>query len=374
MSTNIFTPGYILKHPNDFIGPQIASVIIQGVQLGVIGNQVMRYLSTWRSGGKKEPAFVKWTVIVTLVIMMRRLTVLLEIILLDRFQTCLNFRRIYIMTVYEFGNWMGLTAAPVQAFFIRRCWVVFGKKPYILFPLIAFLIGNIVTLILTIHYLFTFNRVAFIINPPKHLPYFCKSYNEIFVRIVGLTSEPVVLFYAFAACLDVCVTSIMMFYLTRARSQALSRTTNAMIRRLMFSIWEAALPPAVCATVAMVVYLTRNSHDYWIVFLQGILGKLYVISLFAVLNARSKIKANTFETGIITKDVPGTITTTDVSSGDTNKVDKKKNSILSSIRFARTRSTAPDVKITMMTEIDSEKEMSTDDSTRDSSTKGADAV
>lgn len=70
MSTNIFTPGYILKHPNDFLGPQIASVIIQGVELGVIGNQAIRYFSSIYYGGKRESAYVKWTVFVTLVIMM----------------------------------------------------------------------------------------------------------------------------------------------------------------------------------------------------------------------------------------------------------------------------------------------------------------
>jgi len=140
-----------------------------------------------------------------------------------------------------------------------------GKRWYILVPLVAFLIGNLVTLILTIHYVFTFNRIKLLLDPPKHLPYFF------------------VLFYAFAACLDVCVTTIMIVYLIRARKRGLSRTTNEMIKRLMISIWEAALPPAVCAVIAMIVYLTRSSHDFWTVFLQGILGKLYVISLFVVL-------------------------------------------------------------------------------------------
>lgn len=69
-------------------------------------------------------------------------------------------------------------------------------------------------------------------------------------------------------------------------------------------LWEAALPPCICAIAACAVYVTmvrvgtihscqaialltrwcmQRSENLWDVFLQSIIGKLYVISLFVIL-------------------------------------------------------------------------------------------
>lgn len=55
-------------------------------------------------------------------------------------------------------------------------------------------------------------------------------------------------------------------------------------------LWEAALPPCLCAIAACVVYITMRSENLWDVFLQSIIGKLYVISLFVILNGRHDLK------------------------------------------------------------------------------------
>lgn len=82
------------------------------------------------------------------------------------------------------------------------------------------------------------------------------------------------------------------------------------MRKLLILIWEAAVPPCVCAILTVVTYLTLvspepppNLHlnnpiflpllmdylmnqvneNYWDLMFQAILGKLYVISLFVTL-------------------------------------------------------------------------------------------
>ena len=47
-------------------------------------------------------------------------------------------------------------------------------------------------------------------------------------------------------------------------------------------IWEAALPPCVCAIVALITYLTVVD-SFWSLLFQTVLGELYVISLFVSL-------------------------------------------------------------------------------------------
>ena len=71
-------------------------------------------------------------------------------------------------------------------------------------------------------------------------------------------------------------------------------------------IWEAALPPCVCAILTVVTYLTlvqslsytfdnpfelwclQVDDNYWDLTFQAILGKLYVISLFVTLYDASR--------------------------------------------------------------------------------------
>ncbi len=69
MSLANFTPGYVMKHPDDFLGPVIASVIIQAIELGIVVNQALRFFSRI-AAGKKESLYVKATLVVTLAVML----------------------------------------------------------------------------------------------------------------------------------------------------------------------------------------------------------------------------------------------------------------------------------------------------------------
>jgi len=96
--------------------------------------------------------------------------------------------------------------------------------------------------------------------------------------------------FVLTAALDVILTSLMLFVLLRARSQVVSRRLHMIIGRLHTMLWEAALPPCICAIAACVVYSDMSLENLWDMFLQSILGKLYVISLFTILNGRADLK------------------------------------------------------------------------------------
>ncbi|KLO13106.1 hypothetical protein SCHPADRAFT_383380 [Schizopora paradoxa] len=269
MSVANFTPGYVMKHPDDFLGPIVAGAIIQAIELGIIVNQALQFFSRI-AAGKKESRYVVATAIITLMIMM--------------LQTSLIFSNLYRVVVKNFGNWvtvinvnwmfkvdpllMGLMAAPVQAFYVRRCWLVVGKKWFVLLPLSCLLGGAVISLLCVTGYVFTMSQAKIILHPDQKLP----SYF--------------ILFYVFSVSLDLSVTGIMLWYMLQAKAVAISKRTIEILRRLTFTMWEAVIPPSICAIIAMCLFLTRGENDFWEVFVQGGIGKLYIISFFTVLNGR----------------------------------------------------------------------------------------
>jgi hypothetical protein len=55
------------------------------------------------------------------------------------------------------------------------------------------------------------------------------------------------------------------------------------LARLSVIIWEAVLPPSICALVTVITYLTVVNVGMWPLMFQSILSPLYVISLFVTL-------------------------------------------------------------------------------------------
>ena len=53
-----------------------------------------------------------------------------------------------------------------------------------------------------------------------------------------------------------------------------------MLTSLIFIIWEAALPPTICAIIALITYVTMYQTSYWDLFFFCLLGQQYVIALF----------------------------------------------------------------------------------------------
>ncbi|OCB89639.1 hypothetical protein A7U60_g3115 [Sanghuangporus baumii] len=136
-------------------------------------------------------------------------------------------------------------------------------------PLVSVLLANVVmNVYITIHIFYISSTTQLLDGPPD-------SYITAFVL---------------TAVLDIMITALMMWFLLRVKSQVISRHLARVIVRLHRMVWEAAVPPCACAIVACAVYITMSQDNLWDVFLQSILGKLYVISLFVILNGRADLK------------------------------------------------------------------------------------
>jgi len=80
---------------------------------------------------------------------------------------------------------------------------------------------------------------------------------------------------------------VVLRFLIRSRASIYTRRFRKVLSQLITITWESAVPPCGCAIAALIVCVRNGPFvSYWAVFLQVILGKLYLISLFATLMER----------------------------------------------------------------------------------------
>ncbi|KAK7676223.1 hypothetical protein QCA50_020802 [Cerrena zonata] len=268
------------EHPAYYIGPNVVGIMIQALEMGFILNQFFTFWSRSDRG---------YTVIRCIVIFVTLVAIL---------QTSLAFYNLWRAHVIHFGDWVAATsfiwidklspimtvsmAAPVQAFLIWRCWTLTRKSWITLVPLSMILLASAISSIIVTVETFEVNFVALVEDIDK-LP---KIKPDV-TFILALTSS---------AVLDVIVTSILLIYLSRAKANVYSSRFRRVMRKLVIMVWEAAVPPCVCAILAVVTYLTLVNKNYWDLMFQAILGKLYVISLFVTLNGRAALAMENADT------------------------------------------------------------------------------
>jgi len=206
------------------------------------------------------------------------------------FQTGMTFAAWWKIFVVDFGNWntaavpewpqkihTSLTtflAAPVQLFLTWRCWHLMKRRWFIATPLILLIIGTIITTIYVIVILF---RIQF------------ASQETIAVELTTFyTCFAVCL--AFSAAIDISVTGILLVFLIQSRSRVYTRKFRKVLSQLISITWESAVPPCACALASFVACIHGAPFvSYWSVMLQTVLGKLYVISLFVILETRAHL-------------------------------------------------------------------------------------
>jgi len=273
MSWEAFLPANVAQHPSNFLGPNIAGTVIQALETGIILNQFVRFWS--RAGDERR--------VIQIMVIFLIATAL--------FQTAIAFYNTWRVVVFNFGDWItvvnlqwpdriqptlnALMSAPVQIFFIWRCWTALHRRLVILIGLGMLLSASIIMfIVITVD---VFNYKTSNINPERliHLAFPPRNYITAFVL---------------SAVLDIAITILMLCILIRAKSQVVTRRFDKILGQLLIMLWEAALPPAACAIATCVVYITMSLDNLWDIFLQSILGKLYVISLFVTLNGRADLK------------------------------------------------------------------------------------
>ncbi|KAI0761471.1 hypothetical protein BD413DRAFT_485951 [Trametes elegans] len=262
-------------HPGRYLGPQFVSLTLEAIQTGILINQSLTF---W------ERAERELNVVRTLVSFVTIVAFL---------QTSLRFYTSWRTFVERFGDWISsvlfiwadkiqstttvLMATPVQAFLIWRCWTLFNRNLPVLVLLVTLLLAQLVaSVVVTVQ---TFH-VTFGVVP------------EAEVEAGPLPKVPVchISFSIVGAILDILVTGILLTFLARSKQNVMSSRFRRILRRLTVLIWEAALPPCVCAVMTVLIYISLVDVDYWDLTFQAILGKLYVISLFVTLNGRAELQ------------------------------------------------------------------------------------
>ncbi|KAH9060675.1 hypothetical protein EDB87DRAFT_1831310 [Lactarius vividus] len=101
----------------------------------------------------------------------------------------------------------------------------------------------------------------------------------------------------------------VLHYLTRTMRQVYTPHTRRRISRLVNIVWQSALPPTLCAVCLSALYIQyatspQKRLQLWMPVIQQMIGKLYVLSLFYIINARPLRPDERLTTIISTLTVP----------------------------------------------------------------------
>jgi len=170
-------------------------------------------------------------------------------------------------------------SVPVQALMIRRCYYLVGKKLSIVTPLVLLLVATIVTSLWSMVLII---RFVTSINAKDPSPS---------IESTGMASWLYLISILLPSALDLTLTGILLYYLTQTMKHVYSPHTRKRISRLTNIVWQSALPPTLCTICLCVVCVQFSAAhqvdlEYWPKVIQAMIGKLYVLSLFYMINAQ----------------------------------------------------------------------------------------
>ncbi|KAI0269529.1 hypothetical protein BGY98DRAFT_1190320 [Russula aff. rugulosa BPL654] len=274
-----------------YLGPNALSVFISAIETGVIIVLFARFFVR-----KRERLTIQLLVyFVTFVAL---------------FQMGATFATWWRISVEDVGNWAAVSdlqwpdkihftlssfiAAPVQLFYIWRCWhVSLNRRPYIAFILVLLVIGSVGTevFVMVLMCLVDWHSV------PVHLLgvhayYTCSMLSVAFSvgKVLLIAMKMNLSDDQTMGCLvtDFAVTGILLVFLIRSRSDVHTRQFRHTLFRLIHITWETAVPPFTCAIATLIAgALSAPVISSWGLMLQTVLGKLYLISLFVTLEGRA---------------------------------------------------------------------------------------
>jgi len=168
-------------------------------------------------------------------------------------------------------------SVPAQALMIRRCYYLVGKNLFIITPLVLLWVA---TIVISLWSTVSIIQLTNSIHQAKH-PSLPIGISWLYLTSILLPSV-----------LDLSLTGISLLYLTRTMKQVYAPRTRKRISRLANVVWRSALLPTLCTICLCVVYVQfRAAHQenlkYWPKVIQAAIGKLYVLSLFYLINAQT---------------------------------------------------------------------------------------
>lgn len=256
------------------LGPGLVGILIQGIETGLVFAQFSRWFSRPDRGGS--------TVLSAVVIF---------VTVVGLAQTGLCFASAWCKYVQRFGmalhpDWEDIVQSfptyvisfPVQTLMIVRCYWLGGKNMFIIMPLVLLLVASVAmaswSVFIVIHYLTTFAEEDWIRLP----------------QTVGIV-WPYMTSLLLPSVLDLALTGILLHYLTRAMKRVYSPHKRKSVSRLVNVVWQSALPPTLCAICTFVLYFlftgtSQMAVQFWFPVVQAMIGKLYILSLFYMINTQ----------------------------------------------------------------------------------------
>ncbi|KAF8238755.1 hypothetical protein L208DRAFT_1354514 [Tricholoma matsutake] len=253
-------------------GAILLSGFLQFFLLGIVEMQAIAYWADYRDDSRRKRMFIA--------------TVMFFCLL----QTMLEGYKVWRTTIFQKRwttsaiQWLdlflnGLLSFLCEGFYVRRCWKMTNRSPWVLFPLS----GLLLTIIVANIYLAIAMAVAF---------------HSLGGAVTTLTASKSILKSTVAAfsywifgslALDLAVTSISVVCLWRSKTGVveLDLTLKCIIRITV----ESAVLPCTCMIVAVGLYhASPHMKDHLVLFFVLLTGKLYAIGMLYTLNSRVMLR------------------------------------------------------------------------------------
>ncbi|KAH9175759.1 hypothetical protein EDB89DRAFT_2066342 [Lactarius sanguifluus] len=270
--------------------PGIVGLFIQGIESGLVISQFSHWFATL---DRSESSVLS--------------TVIIFVTVVGLAQSGICFASVWSKYVQQFGvfpreGWgdyiqliptMAISV-PVQALMIRRCYYLVSGNMFIITPLVLLLVASVVVSLWST--VLVFREVTF------DVPLITSSDPVRLQELAGI-SWPYLMSILLPSVLDLTLTGILLYYLTRTAKRVYAIHKRRLIFRLANIVWQSALPPTLCAICVSAVYLRFTVVPgrvlaFWLSVVQAMTGKLYVISLFYMINAQP-LKPNGQPTTVI---------------------------------------------------------------------------
>ncbi|RDB22604.1 hypothetical protein Hypma_010095 [Hypsizygus marmoreus] len=255
-------------------GAILLSGFLQSFFLGILVTQGLKYWYDYRDDSRQKRVFVA------------------SVILLAILQTALEDYKAWRTTILQkcwstsniqwsdlFLN--GLLSSLCEGFFVRRCWKMRNKSPWVLFPLSILL----ATLIAANLYLAIAMAVAF------HSLGSGATNDTLNASRNILTSTVVAFSYWIfgSLTLDVSLASLLVLSLWRSKTGLIE--LDQIVMRIIFITLESASLPSTCMLIAAGLYhASPHLKDHLVLFFVLLTGKLYAIGMLRTLNSRVKLR------------------------------------------------------------------------------------
>ncbi|KAF8266026.1 hypothetical protein EI94DRAFT_1803661 [Lactarius quietus] len=257
------------------LGPGIAGLFIQGIESGLVFAQ----FSQWFSSLERSETSVFTTIVIFVTVV-------------GLGQTGICFASAWRNYVQQFGNlllpgWEDyiqpiptlFISVPVQALMIRRCYYLVGKNMSIITPLLLLLVASIVMTLWSMVSIFHFYTVVVAKDP------LC------LLQVEGI-SWPFLMSVLLPSVLDFILSGIRSSSAPVMASRVYAAHTRKRISRLANIVWQSALPPTLCSICVAILYIQyttvrQTQLQLWMPVVQQMIGKLYALSLFYMINSKT---------------------------------------------------------------------------------------